>query len=117
MFRFLPESASEHASSVDWVHDLITDLSVFFTVAIVGTMLYFAFRYRQKDGQDHETPRIEGSHFLEFIWTVVPTIVCVFLAYYGVTIYRDMRVVPHDAFAVDVTGWQWRWPRAADRCS
>lgn len=109
MFRYLPEQASDIAPNADWIHNLITDISVFFTVAIVGAMIYFAIRYRQKDGVDHETPQIRGSHLLEIIWTVVPTIICIIVAYYGVVYYQQMRVVPRDALTVNVTAQQWYW--------
>jgi cytochrome c oxidase subunit 2 len=109
MFRFLPEQASDFAADVDWIHDLITDLSVFFTVAIVGAMVYFAIRYRQKDGIDHDTPQIHGNNLLEIIWTVVPTVVCIFIAYYGIIFYREMRNVPDDALVIDVRGQKWKW--------
>ena len=109
MFRYLPEQASEHAPNVDWLHHLITDISVFFTVAIVGSMIYFAVRYRQRDGKDHDTPQILGSHFLEIVWTVVPTIICIFVAYYGVVYYQEMRVVPKDALTVNVWAQKWYW--------
>jgi cytochrome c oxidase subunit 2 len=109
MFRYLPEQASEVAPKVDWLHHIITDLSVFFTVAIVGTMLYFAYKYRAKKGVDHSTPRIEGNHFLEAIWTIVPTIVCIFIGTYGILIFKEMRSVPDDALVVNVTGKKWNW--------
>jgi cytochrome c oxidase subunit 2 len=109
MFRYLPEQASEHAHEMDWLHHIITDLSVFFTVVIVGAMLYFAIRYRKKDGKDHETPQILGSHFLEAIWTIVPTIICIFIAYEGIRIFFDMKKLPADAITVYATGKQWKW--------
>jgi cytochrome c oxidase subunit 2 len=109
MFRFLPEQGSDFAPHVDWLHNLITDLSVFFTVAIVGAMVYFAIRYRQRDGKDHATPAIHGSHTLEVIWTVVPTIICIFIAYWGIVYYRDMRRVPDNALTIDVRGQKWKW--------
>lgn len=109
MFRFLPEQASEIAPKIDWIHNLITDLSVFFTVAIVGTMIYFAIRYRERNGQPHETPRIEGSHLLEVIWTVVPTIISIIVAYYGVVYFWDLRAVPSDALTINVRGQKWKW--------
>jgi len=109
MFNYLPEQASEIAPDVDWLNDLITNLSVFFTVAIVGAMLYFAIRYRRRDGIDHETPRIEGSNLLEIIWTVVPTIVCVFIAYYGVEVYQRMRFDDPNATQIAVWGQKWKW--------
>jgi cytochrome c oxidase subunit 2 len=111
MFRYLPEQASEHAPAVDWLNNWITDISLFFTVVIVGAMIYFSIRYRQKDGVNHETPRIEGSNFLEVIWTVVPTIICIFVGYYGIVIYRDMVEVPTDEPVVEVLvhGRKWQW--------
>lgn len=109
MFRYLPEQASSFAPKVDWIHNLVTDISVFFTVAIVGAMIYFAIRYRQRDGVDHETPGIEGNVALEILWTVVPSIVCVFVAAYGVIIYQEMRTPPADAMTINVIGQKWKW--------
>ncbi len=109
MFRYFPEQASAHAADVDWMNNIITDLSLFFTVAIVGAMIYFAIRYRQRNGKDHETPRIEGSHTLEMIWTIVPTIVSIFLAYYGVVIYQQTREVPENALRITAWGQKWFW--------
>jgi cytochrome c oxidase subunit 2 len=111
MFRFLPEQASEFAPRVDWINNLITDISVFFTVAIVGTMIYFAIIYRKRKGVDHETHRIEGSHLLEIIWTAVPTVVCIFVAAYGFVIYEDVRRIPEDknAITINVHAQKWKW--------
>lgn len=109
MHRILPEQASTIAPDVDFLNILVTDLSIFFTVAIVGTMLYFAWKYRRRNGVDHETPRIEGSHALEFIWTIVPTLVCIYLGWAGIKLYYDMIHVPENAMVVNVTGWKWAW--------
>jgi cytochrome c oxidase subunit 2 len=78
-------------------------------VLIVGAMLYFAWKYRRRNGVDHETPQIEGSHTLEIIWTVVPTIICIFIAYYGIIYYRDIRAVPTDAYTINAIGQKWFW--------
>lgn len=112
MFRFLPEQASEHAPHVDWLNNLITDLSVLFTVLIVGAMLYFAIKYRKRGGVDHPTPRIEGNHLLEVIWTVVPTLVCIYIAYYGIVYYFEIRKFPNPNephVEIQVRGQKWKW--------
>jgi len=109
MFRYLPEQASEIAPDIDNLHNWITDISVFFTIAIVGSMLYFVIRYRQRDGVDHETPRIEGNALLEVIWTVVPTIVILFIAYYGTVVYLRLVKVPEDALHVTAHSRKWQW--------
>jgi len=109
MFRYLPEQASNFAADVDWLHNLITDLSVFFTAAICGAMIYFAIKYRKRNGKHHETPRIMGSHLLEIIWTVVPTIICIYIAYYGIAIYREMRAINGTPIIINTVASQWKW--------
>jgi cytochrome c oxidase subunit 2 len=109
MFRYLPEQASEMAPKVDWIHNIITDISLFFTVAIVGSMIYFAIRYRERPGKPHPTPRIEGSHTLEMIWTIVPTIICIFIAYYSVVYYKELRAVPENALTINAWAQKWKW--------
>jgi cytochrome c oxidase subunit 2 len=109
MFRYLPEQASAHAPEVDWLHNLITDISVFFTVAIVGYMIYYAIKYRKRNGVDHETPQIHSSETLEVLWTVVPTIICIYILYYGIVIFRDMREVPKNAEVINVRAQSWKW--------
>ncbi len=109
MFRYLPEQASAHAPDVDWLHNLITDLSVFFTVAIVGAMIYFAIKYRKRNGVNHETPAIENSEILEVLWTVVPTIISVYILYYGIIYFQDIRRVPKNAEVINVRAQSWKW--------
>lgn len=111
MFRYLPEQASDFAPLVDSIHNWLTDISVFFTVAIVGAMIYFAIKYRRKNGVDHETPQIEGNNLLEFIWTFVPSVICVVVAAYGYYGFKKIREVPTDepVVEVNVTGKQWTW--------
>jgi cytochrome c oxidase subunit II len=109
MFELLPSQDSEFAPLVDNLIYLITYISLFFTVAVVGAMIYFAIKYRRKNGVDHPTPDIEGSTFLEIVWTAVPLIICVYVAGYGYYGYREMRSVPRDALEIMVTGKKWNW--------
>ena len=109
MFRYLPEQASDFAYVVDDANYLVTDISVFFTVIIVGAMIYFAVRYRKRDGVDHETPQIEGSKALELVWTIVPSIICIFVAAYGYIGFTKMRTAPREAIEIQVFGQQWQW--------
>lgn len=109
MFQYFPEQASDFAEKVDWLNKIVTDISVFFTVAIVGAMIYFAIKYRQRNGVDHETPHIEGSHLLEVLWTVVPTLICIVIGTLGYIYYDEIRTPPADAMTVSVKGQKWFW--------
>jgi cytochrome c oxidase subunit 2 len=109
MLGLLGEQGSEFAYKVDFAHDVVTIISVVCTVAIVGVMLYFAVKYRQRNGVDHETPAIEGNNALEVIWTVFPTLVCIWVAWLGFDSFVDLRSPPANAMEINVTGRKWAW--------
>jgi cytochrome c oxidase subunit 2 len=109
MLGLLGEQGSDFAYKIDYAHDIVTIISVICTVAIVGVMLYFAVIYRQRDGKDHDTPRIEGNNTLEIIWTVFPTLVCIWVAWLGYDSFVDLRSPPANAMEVNVTGRKWAW--------
>lgn len=109
MIRINSEQASEFASNVDFVHDIVTDFSVFFTVLITGVMIYFAIRYRQRNGKDHPTPQLLHSNLLEVVWTIIPIIISVYVAYLGIIYYKDMREPGKDPLVINVHGQKWFW--------
>ena len=69
MLGLLGEQGSDFAYKVDYANDVVTIISVLCTVAIVGTMLYFAVIYRQRNGKDHEQifSDIFTAHSLEMV--------------------------------------------------
>jgi cytochrome c oxidase subunit II len=109
MFRYLPSPDSEFAPVIDNLNYLILDISLFFTLAIVGTMIFFAVKYRKRGDSDNHTPHIEGSTLLEIIWTVVPTLVCILIAVYGYQGFAMLREAPKDALEINVIGKKWNW--------
>ncbi|MCS6893655.1 MAG: cytochrome c oxidase subunit II, partial [Deltaproteobacteria bacterium] len=76
--------------------------------AIVGAMLFFAFRYRSKTNTEI-TPRIYGNHMLEIIWTVIPTVVVVVIGWGGIVLRERMFEVKDNFLPIYVTAWKWAW--------
>ncbi|HWP92822.1 MAG TPA: cytochrome c oxidase subunit II [Thermodesulfobacteriota bacterium] len=106
--NWLPEVASNFAGKVDTVIWFITIISVFFFILITVGLVYFAIKYRRRS-EDDETPYITGNHFLETLWTVIPSILVIIIFVYGFVIFREMRTPPEDAVEVNVVGKQWLW--------
>lgn len=104
----LPEQASTIAADVDLLYNFVMWLSIVATVAVMGVMLFFAFRYKRRSDTD-PTPHIPGSHKLEIIWTIVPAIVFIAISVWGIVVYHKMDNPPANAFAIHVTGKQWFW--------
>jgi cytochrome c oxidase subunit 2 len=108
LFDYMPAQGAEWAIKIDWINNWISIVSVLCTVAIVGVMLYFGIKYRRKTDND-VTSNISHNTTIEVVWTVIPTLVCIYVFAYGFFIYKDMREPPANAMEVQVVGWKWAW--------
>ena len=104
----MPEAASTVAQSVDDVYYFILYLSLIFFVGIVGTMVYFAFKYKKKSENDKTSP-ISHSAKLEIWWSAIPTVLLVVMFVWGFRVWMDMQVVPANALELRVTAYRWNW--------
>lgn len=107
----LPSPQSEIsrvAGQVDDVFIFITLMGLFFFLITQGCLIYFAWKYRRKRREEPaETPYITGSHLLETICVVIPSLAVLAIFLYGYLVYRDIRTPPADAVEIQVTARQW----------
>lgn len=103
----LPPQGSEFAKEIDFVYMGIFWLSVVLFVAIVGSMSYFAWRYRYVPGR--VTPHQTHNTVLEIIWSVLPLLLCVGLFFWGLVGYLKYAVAPGEAMEIQVTAQKWQW--------
>ena len=108
--RWLPEEGSSFAGDVDWVFWFIMWLSVFFFVLIVALMVWFALRYRRVNASD-PFPENMSSHntTLELVWSIIPSILILFIFWWGFKAWLDMYTPPHNAEQIGVRAWKWGW--------
>lgn len=99
--------ASNLVNSVDSTFFFIVGVSVFFLVIITFCMIYFVIRYSRK--RNPKATNIHGNIFLEITWTVIPTILALFMFWYGWTDYKVESTPPADTYNIDVTGQMWHW--------
>ena len=69
-FPLFPEVASTIAASVDRLYFFLIGITVFFSVLIFLSILYFAVKYRRKPGRTAE--QVSEGLELEIAWSVVP---------------------------------------------
>jgi len=98
---------SEFVKSVDFAFFFIVAISVFFLVLITASMIYFVFKYSRK--KHPRAKNIHGSVPLEILWTVIPTILVLFMFYFGWMGYQEMSTIPDDSMVVNVTAQMWKW--------
>lgn len=86
---------------------IVVSACVVLLVAVTVTMLVFLYRYNRKR---HPVPGETRENIpLEIIWTVIPTILVIFMFYFGWVDFDYIRNPPKDAMNVDVISRQWSW--------
>lgn len=103
----LPIAASDIASRWDSLYNFLVWLSVFFFILVVGGMIYFAVKFRQRPGA--RAKYITHNVLIEVLWTIVPLILLMVIFVWGYVVYDDMVRPPSDAMEVRVIGKQWLW--------
>lgn len=105
---WLPEQASTLASEVDWLFYFIVYASTILFAIVIGLMFFFGIKYRRR-GRDTLTTSKDNNMALEIIWTVIPTVVIMFLFVAGFRGYMKLHTIPHDAMQIKVTAQKWSW--------
>jgi cytochrome c oxidase subunit 2 len=105
---WMPKSVNEAADESDMMFYAVLGLSIFFFIAIAAAVIYFVIKYRHRPGHKAE-PSAAHNDVLEITWTVIPTIICVFLFWYGWHSYIRVVTPPNKAVEIDVLAWRWNW--------
>lgn len=108
---WMPPLANTAAGGSDSMFYAVLALSIFFFVAITAATVYFVIKYRHRPGHKAE-PSPSHSDTLEITWTVIPTIIVVFLFVFGWRGYMKMVAVPQNtenSLEVQVEAYKWGW--------
>ena len=98
---------SNIAGKIETSFMIVVSACVVLLVAVTVTMLVFLYRYNRKR---HPVPGETRENIpLEIIWTVIPTILVIFMFYFGWVDFDYIRNPPKDAMNVDVISRQWSW--------
>jgi cytochrome c oxidase subunit II len=100
---------STAADDIDRLLDISIVLSSF-VFAIVMVLLGFSiYKWRAKPGDESDGAPIHGNTRLEIAWTVIPTVIVVFLAAISWIVLDDIEAKEADAMRLEVTGQQFEW--------
>ena len=105
---WFPPQASTFAKEVDSFYFLIYYICLAFFIPIVVGMVYFVWKYRRRPGYEGSTEAWHNN-MLEVVWTVVPTLLVVWIFVRGTEGYLDMMRPPADTIDINVTARKWAW--------
>ncbi len=105
---WFPPAASTFAKDVDSLYMYIGYISAVFFILIVVAMVWFSIKFRRRPGYEGDSTALHNNA-LEIFWTVVPTIIVVWIFAEGVKGYMDMMTPPAQTIDVNVTARKWGW--------
>jgi len=107
--QILPVQASAQAVPIDRLFGIEFKIIAFLFSLIVVFMIYSIVVFRRKPGDMEDAVHIEGNTKLEVLWTILPLITVMVLAYLGgQSLAETMRADPRP-IEIEAIGQQWSW--------
>lgn len=98
---------SNYAHSVDNTFIIVVGICVFFLLLITFLLIYFSIRYNKK--RNPKATNIHGSTRLEIIWTIIPTLIVLYIFWIGWVDYKELAEAPKDSMVIEATASMWQW--------
>lgn len=103
-----PPQASTFSVEWDYLYYFLTALTIFFSALIFIVIFYFAIKYRRRD-KNEVPPQNEGNLALELTWTIIPSLICVFIFVWSAQLFMRASSPPASSTEIFVVGKQWMW--------
>ena len=115
------DAASTEAGPIDTLMAVTIALSSFIFAIVCVALGYALIKWRVKPGDESDGLPIHGNTKLEIVWTLIPTLIVLFLAGYSWVVMNDIEEKDADAMTVNVYSQQFAWtfgyPEAGNRWS
>ncbi|MBD2568571.1 cytochrome c oxidase subunit II [Anabaena lutea] len=86
----LPTAASDEAVLVDGLFNTMMIVSTGIFLLVESVLIYAAFKYRRRAGDNEDGPPIEGNVPLEILWTAIPAIIVLGISVYSFDVYNEI---------------------------
>ena len=89
------------------LHTLIMWIIVAIFVLVFGVMTYAIIKHRKSVG--HQAQQFHENTTVEIIWTVIPFIILIGMAYPATKTIISMKDTSNPDITIKATGYQWKW--------
>ncbi|MBD2181460.1 cytochrome c oxidase subunit II [Aerosakkonema funiforme] len=86
----LPEAASEEASLVDGLFNMMMTISTGLFLIVEGVIIYCVVKFRRRPGDTTDGAPMHGNVPLEILWTGIPAIIILVIGVYSFEVYNAM---------------------------
>jgi cytochrome c oxidase subunit 2 len=103
----LQPPATAVAREIHHLHGLMLVICLVIFAVVAGFMCYALYAHRKSRG--HVAATFHENTRLEVVWTVIPALVLVGMAWPATTALMAMRDTAEPDITIKATGYQWRW--------
>lgn len=86
----MPIAASDEANQVDDLFDTMMIIATGLFLIVQGTLIFCAFYFRKRKGDNTDGPGLHGNVPLEILWTAIPAAIVVWISIYSFEIYNSL---------------------------
>jgi cytochrome c oxidase subunit 2 len=107
---FPPQAKSVEGQEIRNLYDIVFAIAVVIFVVVEGLIIWTVVRYHRKPGDDVLPPQTHGNNLAEITWTLVPTIIVLFLFVVSWQTLNNVEAVsPKPDLAVRAVARQFSW--------
>ncbi len=107
---WMPQNIASYGGEVDNLFNIILAITGVVFVLTEAMLCWFMFRYAYDPRR--KARYVEGNHRLELVWTAVPAVILVWIAFAQVSLWERIKyqgLMPEPDEVVQVTAHQWEW--------
>lgn len=108
-YDWMGDAASTAAGPIDTLMDVSIIISSFIFAIVCVALGYALVKWRVKPGDEGDGLPIHGNTKLEIVWTLIPTVIVLFLAGYSWVVLNDIEKEDPNALTVNVYSQQFAW--------
>lgn len=84
-------AASREAVQIDQLFNVMVAISTGLFIIVQGVLVYSAFAFRRRKGDNTDAEPIEGNVPLEILWTAIPAAIVMWLSIYSLDVYSSVN--------------------------
>jgi cytochrome c oxidase subunit II len=107
---WLPPNVATYGGEIDLIFHIVLWITGIIFILVIGTLLWFSFRYRHKPGRRAE--HIHGNWKIEAVWTVIPFLIVIALGAMSIGLWLDLKRpdrFPEPGLTIAVHASQFEW--------
>jgi cytochrome c oxidase subunit 2 len=105
-----PDPVSTQAQAINDLYTIVFLIAAVIFFIVEGLIVWSVIRYRRKPGDDELPAQIHGHNLAELVWTVIPTVIVIFLF---IVSWQTLNTVQAHVTSPDVkvriVGGQFQW--------